>query len=221
MTAVESRQFFRSVSDHRDAVCFQILKRQLQIQDSFRSGTDNHHWCIRQFFQIGGDIHGHFCAAVNPADAAGGKDPDPGHMGDHHGRSDRCRSVFSSCTKNRQIAAGRFGDLGSLLSEVLNLFRGKTCFQPSADNRDRSRNRTIFPDSLFHLQSRFYILRIRHPMRNDRRLQCNDRLSVFQCLFDIFPDVQIWIQHDFIFSSDNSELIVSLPSMVIVAAFKA
>ena len=129
-----------------------------------------------QLLQVCGDVHGGLRPPVHPADAASGKHPDSGHMGNDHGGGHRRGSILPPGAQHCQIPAGRFGNGLSLFAEVCNLLRRESGLQPAADDGDGGGYRPVFPDDLLHLQSCLHILGVRHSVGDDGRFQSNHRL---------------------------------------------
>ena len=197
VAAVEGREFLGSEADYGYAVRLQILQCELQIQDSLRPRADHHHRGIGQLFQVRGDIHGGFRAAMHAADAAGGKDLDSGHRRNHHRRGDRRRPVHALRHQHREVAAAGLGNGCSRLAEIVDFFRCQTNLQPPADDGDGGGGCAVFADDLLHAQRGLHILRIRHAVGDDRGFQRHNRFAggKRRGYFGIY--VQILIHHAF------------------------
>ena len=197
VAAVEGWEFLGSEADDGYAVRLQILQRELQIQDGLRSRANHHHRGICQLFQVRGDIHGGFRAAMHAADAAGGKDLDSGHRRNHHRRGDRRRPVHALRHQHREVAAAGLGNGCSRLAEIVDFFRCQTNLQPPADDGDGGGGCAVFTDDLLHAQRGLHILRIRHAVGDDRGFQRHNRFAggKRRGYFGIY--VQILIHHVF------------------------
>ena len=73
MTGPEGRHVVGPVADKRHPHGLQNLTRSRQIEDQFRTGTDNSNRCMCQFKQIGRDIHTFGGAAMYPTNSPSGK----------------------------------------------------------------------------------------------------------------------------------------------------
>jgi hypothetical protein len=111
------------------------------------------------------------------ADAAGGEHLDAGYVGNHHGGGHGGGAVCLAGHEHGQVAAAGFGNTRPGLAQILDLLRGAARFQPAVDDADGRRNSAVVTDDLFHGKGGLHILRIRHPVGDDRGLQRHHRLA--------------------------------------------
>ena len=191
LAGIERRQLIRAVANDRNALRLEIFKRKTEIQNGLRTRANDHYRRLRQLFQICGDVHGHFRAAMHAADTAGREHFDARHCrNDHRGRNG-ARAVHLLGNQHREIAAGRLGNLRAGFAEVFDFVCGQTRLQTTADDRNRRRNRAVVANDLLNVARGFHVLRIRHTVRNDRRFQCDDGLAFLQRLLNLGRNVQI------------------------------
>ncbi len=105
LTGVERGQFVRAVAEHGHALRLQILQRQAEVEDGLCARAHDHDRRLRQLLKVGRDVHGRLGAAVHAADAAGSKDLNACHVGDHHRRGDGGGAVRAARADDRQVAA--------------------------------------------------------------------------------------------------------------------
>ena len=156
---------------------FEVFQRQAQVEDGLRAGADHHDRGACQLLEVRGDVHRGLRAAVHAADAAGGEDLNAGHVGDHHRGRDGGGPVQALGHKHGQIPAGGLGHGLPGLAQVFDLLRGQTGLEPPAQNGDRRGDGAAVADDLLHVQRGLYVLRIGHPVGNDRGFQRDDGLS--------------------------------------------
>jgi hypothetical protein len=106
---------------------------------------------------------------VHPADAAGGEHRDPGevrqvHRGGHRRPGGRLRG-----RQRAEVTPGRLGHVGP--GQPLQLRRRQADPDPAVDQRHGGGNRAAVADDALDLDRRGQVLRVRHPMADDRRLQ--------------------------------------------------
>ena len=190
LAGVERGQLVRAVAEHGHALRLQILQRQAEVEDGLRARAHDHDRRLRQLLQVGGDVHGRLGAAVHAADAAGGKDGDARHVGDHHRRGDGGGAVRD----DRQVAAGDLGDLAPALAEVGDLLLGQAGLQAAAEDGDGGGHCTVVAQGLLDEQRRFDVFRIGHAVGDDRALERDDRAAVCERLLHLGCDVQIFVQ---------------------------
>ena len=131
---------------------------------------------------------------MHAADAAGGKNGDARHVGDHHRRGDGGRTVHAARADDRQVAARDLGDAAPGLAEVGDLLLGQTRLQAAAEDSDGGGHCAVVAQSLLNEQRRLHIFRIGHAVRDDRALERDDRAAVRKRLLHLGCDVQIFVQ---------------------------
>ena len=206
LAGVEGGQFVGAVADDRHALGLQILQRQTQIQNGLGTGAHHHHRGLAQLLQISGDVHGGLGATVYAADAAGGKDLNPGHVGDHHGGGNGAGAVAALGHQHRQITAAGLRHSVAGTAQIVDLLGGQTGLQAALDDGDGGRHSAVFTDELLHVHSGLHILGIGHTVGDDGALQRHHGLALLQSLFDLSGNVQITIQHDSVPPVDKFDL---------------
>ena len=91
--------------------------------------------------------------------------------------------------RNGKIARGRLGDVGPTGQQV-DLGLGDSDGAHAVDDGDRRRNRTLAADDRLHLSGHLDVLRIRHPVADDRRLEGDDRRTGPHRCFDFGTDLR-------------------------------
>ena len=130
---------------------------------------------------------------MHAADAAGGKDLNACHVGDHHRRGDGGGAVRAARADDRQIAAGDLGDLAPGLAEVGDLLLGQAGLQAAAEDGDGGGNGAVVAQGLLDEQGRLDVFRIGHAVGDDRALERDDRAAVRERLLHLGCDVQIFV----------------------------
>ena len=125
LPGVERGEFLRAVADDGDAVGFQILQSQPQVQNGLGPGADDHDGGAGQLLQVGGDVHGGFRAPVYAADAAGGKDGDGGEVCDNHAALSAA-AQRPGCSRSMFIIA-HSGRNGQFFVELRAFLRARSC----------------------------------------------------------------------------------------------
>ena len=105
----------------------------------------------------------------------------------------------------------------------------KADLQPTINNCNSCWHSFVRSNCLFNHHGSFNILRVRHSMRNNSRLECDNWLSIFNCLFYIWLNIKIVTEFHYISSfnsnlilcSDKFSLIVFLLCKAITAAAEA
>ena len=193
---IEGGQLLGAVADDGDALGLQILQGQAQVQNGLGTGADHQHRGLGQLLQVGGDIHGGLSAPMHAADAAGGKDLDARHGGDHHGGGDGAGTVHALGYQHGQVTAAGLGDGVAGLAQIVNFVSGKARLQAAADDGNGGGHGTAGADDLLHLQGRLLVLGIGHAVGDDGALQGHNRLTLVQGLLYFGCNVQITVQHN-------------------------
>ena len=131
---------------------------------------------------------------MHAADAAGGKDLNARHVGDHHRRGDGGRTVRAARADDRQVTARDLGDLAPALAEVGDLLLGQAGLQAAAEDGDGGGHCAVVAQGLLDEQRRLHIFRIGHAVGDDRALERDDRAAVCERLLHLGCDVQIFVQ---------------------------
>ena len=199
LPGVESRQFLGAVADDGNAVGFQILQRQAQVQNGLGTGADHHDGGVGQLLQIGGDVEGLLSAPVDAADAAGGEHLNTGHVSDDHGGGHGGGAVPALSHQNGQVTAAGLGDGRAGLTQIVDLGFGQTGLQTAADDGDGGGNGTAFADDLLYVQSGLHVLGIGHAVGDDGGFQSHHGAALVQSLLHFGSDVQVFIQRHVVF----------------------
>ena len=195
---IEGRQLLCAVAQHRHALGFQIFQRQTQIQNALGTGAYHHHRGLCQLLQVRGNVHSGLRTTVHTADTACSKDLDACHMGnDHCGGNSSC-TVFPTGAQYCQVTAGGFVNGLTLFAEIFNFLFGQTGLQPTADNGDGGRYRSVIPNDFFHLQCGFHILGVGHSVGDNGTFQCDHRLALSNglCYFRFYIQKTIYRDHN-------------------------
>ena len=97
LAGIEGRQFVGTEADDGYAFGLEVFECQTDVENGFAAGANDHDGCHGEFFEVGADVHGRFCTAVNAAYATGGKDLNARHMGYDHGGGDGGSAVAALC----------------------------------------------------------------------------------------------------------------------------
>ena len=193
LAGIERGQLIRAVAEHGHALRLQILQRQAEVEDGLCARAHDHDRRLRQLLKVGRDVHGRLGAAVHAADAAGGKDLNACHVGDHHRRGDGGGAVRAARADDRQVAAGDLGDLAPGLAEVGDLLLGQAGLQAAAEDGDGGGHGAVVAQGLLDEQGRLDVFRIGHAVGDDRALERDDRAAVRERLLHLGCDVQIFV----------------------------
>ena len=117
---------------------------------------------------------------MNTTDAAGGKDVDPGHMGDNHGGGHGGCAIGSSRHQSGKVPAAGFSHVPAGFAQVFDLLMAEARFQSAADYGNGGGNGAVFADGLLHKQRGLHVFGIRHAVGDDGALQRDDGLTLFQ-----------------------------------------
>ena len=180
MAGVERRQLVRAVADDGNALGLKILERQAEVENAFCTCAHDHDGGVAQLLKVGGDVHGDLCATVHAADAAGGKNADACHVGDHHGGGDGGGTVCLAGDEGCDITAAGLGNISAGLAEIFDLVLGQTRFQSAAYDGDGGGDCTVFTDGLLDEQSGLHIARVGHTVRNDGAFKSNNGLAAVE-----------------------------------------
>ena len=134
---------------------------------------------------------------MNAADAAGGKDTDTGHVGDHHGGGNGGGAIAALSHQNGQVAAAGLGDGVAALAQIVDLLGGQTSLQAAADDGDGGGHGAVFADDLLHVQSGLHILGIGHAVGDDGALQSHHGTALCHSLLHLGRYIQITIHKSF------------------------
>ena len=194
LAGIERGQLLGLIADNGHAVRLQILERQAEVENGLRARADDHDGRVRQLLEVGGDVHRRLGAAVYAADAAGGKDLDAGHGGDHHRRGDGRRAVHALGDEDSQIAAAGLGHARTGLAQIVDLLGGEARLQTALDDGDGGGHGAVVADDLLHVQRRLHVLGIGHAVGDDGTLQRDNGAALVERLLDLRGDVQITIE---------------------------
>ena len=181
MPRPEGRHVVGPVADKRHPHGLQNLTRSRQIEDQFRTGTDNRHRRVRQLEQIGRDIHAGLTAAMHPANAARGENVDTGAFGKDH----RCRHRCRAKRRRARHAGERNGKIAprqlchtACRGQPPHLVSGKSGMRQPVKNRHRRRHRAGGADTSLGRLCHLDILRMRQAMADQGRFKRHQRAAL-------------------------------------------
>ena len=100
-----------------------------------------------------------------------------------------CITVESVNQSARDVSPAALLDALALLAEILDLLFGEADLDPSLDDRNRRGDRAVVADDLLDLECGLHVLRVFHAVRDDRRLEGDDRLALLESLLDVRKEV--------------------------------
>ena len=112
-------------------------------------------------------------AAVDAAQTAGGEDPDAGVVGDERRRCDGGGTAAAARQHDREVAHAQLGQV--LGGDALQLVIGEPGLELAVEHRDGGGHDVGFDQQLLEPSGSGEVLWLRQSVRDDRRLQRNDR----------------------------------------------
>src|SRR5580704_1439925 len=170
---IERRQLGRAPADDEHAERLEQLHRARQIEDRLRAGRDDGDRRARQRDEIVRDVAG--IAAMNAADAAGREDPDAGMRRDHGRRAHRRRRRTAPREMDRQIGRAGLREIFAAARDSLERGIVEPDVGSAVEHGDRRRNGPAGAHGGFELACDGEIIWPRQAVRDDRRLERDDR----------------------------------------------
>ena len=139
---------------------------------------------------------------MDPADAAGREDLDPGAGGEDHGRGHGCRPITAAGQRKRQVPAGELGHVQPALAQIANLLSRQPDAGPAAEHGDGGGHRAFVPHRCLDRKRGLDVAGKGHAVGNDGGLERDHRLAVGEGGSDILGQGQHGVGHGFRSSSD-------------------
>ena len=159
--------------DHRHALRFQHLERFCHIKNGLGPRSHHSHRRLGQLHQVGRDVKAVFRTLMHAADPASCENRDLGQMGGDHGGGDGGGASTARGNTSRHIGTRQFRDiLGLRQCRQLAVFQ--TDVQPPVNHRYCRGNSTSLAYVCFDLTRDLEVLRIRHPVGDDRAFKRNN-----------------------------------------------
>ena len=188
--AVERGQLVGAKTENRHTLCLEVLQRQAEIEQTLRTRADDAHRGVCQLLQVSGNIHRLFRTAMHAANAAGGKEADARHGGDHHGGGNGGGAGLVGGEIHGHITAADLTHTVGLAHDFQFVSR-QTDLQLAADDGSGGGNGAFCADDLFHLVRELDVLRIGHAVAENGGLQCDNGFAGGNSLGDLGGDGQI------------------------------
>lgn len=181
--AEESGDVISLVADDGDAMGFEKFVGEGHIEDGFAATGDDGDGGAAEFDEVGADVEG--VAAVDAADATGGKNLDTGLVGENHGTGDGGAAIFLIGDSEGDITAAAFADrVAWFLGEGLELVGGEADMDLAGEEGDGGGRGAAVTDGGFHILGCFEVLGVGEAVGDDGTFEGDDWFAVGEGGFD-------------------------------------
>jgi hypothetical protein len=184
---VEAGEVVGAVAGDADLERLQPLERGGNVEDRLDPGADDADAGARECDEVGGLVPGGACVAVHTAEPAGGEHGDPGLRGEVRGGGDGRRAGGAARHRDREVAGAALGDV---VAGGDRLERGgvEADAHDAVEQRDRGRHRARLAHLRLDLARDLRVAGAWQPVRDQRRLERDDRPTAGQRIRDLWGD---------------------------------
>ena len=180
--AVEQGQRGGVPAEHGDAQGLQQLGGGADVEDGLGARAHHHRGGAGDLRQVAGDVQAVREAAVHPADAAGGHEPDAHRRAHRERAADGGGAERALDDAGRDVAGAHLPGVGAGGGEPLELRRAEPDPDRPVDDPDRGRHRPGRPGPLLGRPGRQQAAAAGEPVRDQRGLHGHHRPALAQCL---------------------------------------